>query len=105
MCGAALPGRLMRVTQQLTADVGVCATDKPNGTNKINLFSLHVPEDGVVSFEVGGEHVPAPVSEEVAALAWAQFPCVPQLVRCASTACTHDPNHSHKLTTLVTAAR
>ena len=55
----------------------VCAPDKPNGTNTINAFSLNFPQDGVVSFQVGGKNVPAPVSEEVAALAWAQFPCVP----------------------------
>jgi hypothetical protein len=90
MYGAAFPRRFMCVTQQLIAGAGACATDKPNGTNKINLFSLNFPQDGVVSFEVGGEHVPAPVSEEVAALAWAQFPCVPQPARCASTACTRE---------------
>ena len=47
---------------------------KPNGTDKINIFSENFPDGGVVSFTVGGGDVPAPVSPEVAALDWAQFP-------------------------------
>jgi galactokinase len=44
---------------------------KPNGTNRIRLFSGNFPDDGVVSFESG--KVPAPMSAEIAHT-WARFP-------------------------------
>lgn len=43
---------------------------KPNGTNRIRLFSGNFPNDGVVSFESG--KVPAPQSDEIAHT-WARF--------------------------------
>ena len=44
---------------------------KPNGTNKMRLFSGNFPDDGVVEFEIG--KVPAPQSAEVYDT-WARFP-------------------------------
>ncbi len=44
---------------------------KPNGTNRVRLFSGNFPDDGVVSFESG--KVPAPKSAEIAHT-WARFP-------------------------------
>jgi len=44
---------------------------KPNGTNRIRLFSANFPDDGIVSFESG--KIPKPQSEEVAH-SWARFP-------------------------------
>jgi galactokinase len=44
---------------------------KPNGTDRIRLFSGSVPGDGVVEFQSG--RVPAPHSPEIAGT-WARFP-------------------------------
>jgi galactokinase len=44
---------------------------KPNGTNKVRLFSGNFPKDGVVEYTLG--NVPAPKSESVAH-SWARFP-------------------------------
>ncbi|MBN1804336.1 MAG: hypothetical protein JW837_03725 [Sedimentisphaerales bacterium] len=44
---------------------------KPNGTNKMRLFSGNFPDDGVVEFDLG--NVPQPKSAEVADT-WARFP-------------------------------
>jgi galactokinase len=44
---------------------------KPNGTNRIRLFSANFPEDGIVDFQLG--HVPAPKSSALANT-WARFP-------------------------------
>ncbi len=44
---------------------------KPNGTNKMRLFSGNFPEDGLVEFELGS--VPAPKSA-ASADTWARFP-------------------------------
>ena len=44
---------------------------KPNGTNRIRLFSGNFPDDGIVSYESG--RVPAPKSEAIAHT-WARFP-------------------------------
>ncbi len=44
---------------------------KPNGTNKIRLFSANFPDDGVIEFEHG--NVPPPKSESIAAT-WGRFP-------------------------------
>ncbi len=45
---------------------------KPNGTNRVRLFSANFPDDGVVDFELG--KVPGPRSPEIADT-WARFPC------------------------------
>ena len=44
---------------------------KPNGTDKIRLFSANFPEDGVIEFQLG--NVPEPKSERIAAT-WGRFP-------------------------------
>ena len=44
---------------------------KPNGTNRMKLFSGNFPNDGVVEFELG--KVPQPKSAEIAET-WARFP-------------------------------
>ncbi len=44
---------------------------KPNGTNKVRLFSGNFPKDGVVEYTLG--NVPAPRSASVAH-SWARFP-------------------------------
>ncbi len=44
---------------------------KPNGTDKVRLFSGNFPDDGVVEYTLG--HVPAPKSASVAH-SWARFP-------------------------------
>jgi len=44
---------------------------KPNGTNRMRLFSGNFPNDGVVEFELG--KVPQPKSAEIAET-WARFP-------------------------------
>lgn len=44
---------------------------KPNGTNRIRLFSGNFPDDGIVSFASG--KIPAPQSPEIAHT-WARFP-------------------------------
>ena len=44
---------------------------KPNGTNRVRLFSANFPDDGVVDFELG--RVPEPKSPEIADT-WARFP-------------------------------
>lgn len=44
---------------------------KPNGTNKNRLFSINVPDEGVIEFDIG--KVPAPRSPEVSHK-WARFP-------------------------------
>ena len=44
---------------------------KPNGTNRVRLFSGNFPDDDVVDFELG--KVPGPQSPEVAD-SWARFP-------------------------------
>ena len=44
---------------------------KPNGTNKVRLFSGNFPDDGVIEFELG--NVPEPKSQKVAHT-WARFP-------------------------------
>lgn len=44
---------------------------RPNGTNKMRLFSGNFPEDGVVEFKIG--NTPAPQSAEVYDT-WARFP-------------------------------
>ena len=44
---------------------------KPNGTNRVRLFSGNVADEGVVDFEMGD--VPAPRDEKTAHL-WARFP-------------------------------
>jgi galactokinase len=44
---------------------------KPNGTNKVRLFSANFPDDGVIEFEHG--NVPSPKSESIAAT-WGRFP-------------------------------
>jgi galactokinase len=44
---------------------------KPNGSNRMRLFSGNFPDDGVVEFEIG--KVPEPKSAEVADT-WARFP-------------------------------
>jgi galactokinase len=44
---------------------------KPNGTNKVRLFSGNFPDDGVIEFELG--NVPEPKSEKVAHT-WGRFP-------------------------------
>jgi galactokinase len=45
---------------------------RPNGTDRVKLFSANFPDDGVVDFEVG--QVPEPRSASVADT-WARFPC------------------------------
>ncbi|MHC4639213.1 MAG: galactokinase [Planctomycetota bacterium] len=44
---------------------------KPNGTDRIRLFSGNFPNDGVIDFEIG--HTPPPLSAENAQ-SWARFP-------------------------------
>ena len=44
---------------------------RPNGTNKIRLFSANFPDDGVIEFEHG--NVPEPKSKSIAAM-WGRFP-------------------------------
>ena len=44
---------------------------KPNGTNKVRMFSKNFPDDGVLEFELGKQ--PAPQSEEVVNT-WFRFP-------------------------------
>ncbi len=44
---------------------------KPNGTNKVRIYSGNVPDDGVIEFTLGD--VPAPQSAEVIDT-WARFP-------------------------------
>jgi galactokinase len=44
---------------------------KPNGTNKVRLFSGNFPDDGVIEFELGD--VPNPKSEAIAHT-WGRFP-------------------------------
>ena len=44
---------------------------KPNGTNRVRLFSGNFPDDGIVSYESG--KVPAPKSDTIAHT-WARFP-------------------------------
>ncbi len=44
---------------------------KPNGTNKMRLFSGNFPDDGIVEFEIG--QIPEPQSAEVYDT-WARFP-------------------------------
>ena len=44
---------------------------KPNGTDRVRLFSKHFPDDGIVEFELG--KVPPPQSKPVANT-WARFP-------------------------------
>ncbi len=44
---------------------------KPNGTNKVRLFSGNFPTDGVVEYTIGS--VPAPKSPEIAET-WGRFP-------------------------------
>ena len=44
---------------------------KPNGTDKIRLFSGNFPDDGVIEFEIG--HVPQPKSPDIADT-WGRFP-------------------------------
>jgi galactokinase len=44
---------------------------KPNGTNKVRLFSGNFPQDGVVEYTIG--NVPAPKSATIAET-WARFP-------------------------------
>ena len=44
---------------------------KPNGTDRIRLYSGNVPDDGIVSFTSG--KIPPPQSDEVAH-SWARFP-------------------------------
>ncbi len=43
---------------------------KPNGTDKVRLFSGNFPDDGVIEFKLG--EVPEPKSEEIAAT-WGRF--------------------------------
>jgi galactokinase len=45
---------------------------KPNGTDKMRLFSGNFPDDGVVEFTLGS--VPGPQSPELVD-SWARFPC------------------------------
>jgi len=45
---------------------------KPNGTDRLRMFSGNFPGDGIVSFKLG--EVPAPRSPEVVD-SWARFPC------------------------------
>lgn len=47
---------------------------KPNNTNTIRISSLNFPNDGIVSFRVGGSNIPGPVSAELKKYTWAQFP-------------------------------
>jgi len=44
---------------------------KPNGTDKINLFSGNFPDDGVIEFKIG--NVPQPKSSNIADT-WGRFP-------------------------------
>lgn len=44
---------------------------KPNGTDKVKLFSGNFPDDGVIEFKIG--HVPQPKSPEIADT-WGRFP-------------------------------
>jgi len=44
---------------------------KPNGTNKVRLFSSNFPHDGVIEYTIG--HVPAPKSAAIADT-WGRFP-------------------------------
>jgi galactokinase len=44
---------------------------KPNGTNKVRLFSGNFPNDGVIEYTIG--NVPAPQSAEIADT-WGRFP-------------------------------
>ncbi|MBP7051895.1 MAG: hypothetical protein KBE65_12850 [Phycisphaerae bacterium] len=44
---------------------------KPNGTNKVRLFSGNFPQDGVIEYTIG--NVPAPKSPEIANT-WGRFP-------------------------------
>ena len=44
---------------------------KPNGTDKVRLFSANFPDDGVIEFQLGD--VPEPKSERIAAT-WGRFP-------------------------------
>lgn len=44
---------------------------KPNGTNKVRLFSGNFPKDGVIEYTIG--NVPAPQSAEIADT-WGRFP-------------------------------
>ena len=44
---------------------------KPNGTNKVRLFSGNFPDDGLIEFELG--NIPAPKSAEIADT-WARYP-------------------------------
>ncbi len=59
---------------------------KPNGTNRVRLFSANFPDDGVVDFELG--KVPEPKSPEIADT-WARFPYgVDYILRREGTALT-----------------
>jgi galactokinase len=44
---------------------------KPNGTNRIRLFSANFPDDGIIDFQIG--HVP-PAKSGAIADTWARFP-------------------------------
>jgi len=44
---------------------------RPNGTDRLKLFSANFPDDGVIEFDLG--NVPAPKSPEIAET-WARFP-------------------------------
>ena len=44
---------------------------KPNGTDKVRLFSGNFPDDGVIEFKIG--HVPQPKSPDIADT-WGRFP-------------------------------
>eukprot|EP00238_Polyblepharides_amylifera_P015813 CAMPEP_0196582016 /NCGR_PEP_ID=MMETSP1081-20130531/37038_1 /TAXON_ID=36882 /ORGANISM="Pyramimonas amylifera, Strain CCMP720" /LENGTH=425 /DNA_ID=CAMNT_0041902469 /DNA_START=63 /DNA_END=1340 /DNA_ORIENTATION=+ len=46
---------------------------KPNGTNRVRMYSTTFSEDDVVEFEVGGKGIPPPQSAELAST-WARFP-------------------------------
>lgn len=44
---------------------------RPNGTDRIRLYSANFPDDGVIDFQIG--HVPEPQSKEIAN-SWGRFP-------------------------------
>ncbi len=61
-------------------------TYKPNGTDKIRLFSGNFPDDGVIEFKLG--NVPGPKSESIAHT-WGRFPFGVDYILC---------REGHKLT-------
>jgi len=46
-------------------------TYRPNGTNRIRLYSVNFPDDGIIDFQIGS--VPAPQSNQITQT-WARFP-------------------------------